>query len=163
MSLRRHLVIFVKAPRRGQVKTRLARGIGAGPATAFYRQQTDLLLRKLGDGRWRLWLAVTPDSDTRAKFWPLRLRRFPQGGGDLGRRMQRAFDCLPPGPAVLVGTDIPDLTRAHIATAFAALGAHDVVFGPASDGGYWLVGLRRRPRLPAAFQNVRWSDRKSVV
>ena len=164
MSLQRHLVIFVKAPRRGQVKTRLASGIGAGAATAFYRQQTAALLRKLDNPRrWLLWLAVAPDSDMRAKFWPLRLRRFPQGGGDLGRRMQRAFDCLPPGPVVLVGTDIPDMTRAHIAAAFAALGAHDVVFGPASDGGYWLVGLRRRPRLPTAFHNVRWSSKHALT
>jgi rSAM/selenodomain-associated transferase 1 len=164
MSLQRHLVVFVKAPRRGQVKTRLGRGIGAGAATAFYRQQTAMLLRRLDvPQRWRLWLAVTPDIDRHARFWPLRLRRFAQGGGDLGRRMQHGFDILPRGPVVLVGSDIPEVTSAHIATAFQALGDHDAVFGPATDGGYWLVGLRRRPRVPAAFSGVRWSSPNALA
>jgi hypothetical protein len=59
---------------------------------------------------------------------------------------------------VVVGSDIPEVTPQHIARAFAALGAHDLVFGPATDGGYWLVGARRRPALPAGlFDRVRWS------
>ncbi|MEN8195344.1 MAG: DUF2064 domain-containing protein, partial [Pseudomonadota bacterium] len=59
---------------------------------------------------------------------------------------------------VIVGSDIPDVAPAHIDRAFAALGGHDTVFGPAVDGGYWLVGARRRPRTPGdLFSGVRWS------
>jgi glycosyltransferase A (GT-A) superfamily protein (DUF2064 family) len=83
----------------------------------------------------------------------------PQGGGDLGARMRRALAAHPPGPAMLVGTDIPGLTAAHIAAAFALLGRHDVVFGPASDGGFWLVGCRHRP---PNFGAVRWSTRHAL-
>jgi hypothetical protein len=62
------------------------------------------------------------------------------------------------GPVVIVGSDIPDIAPAHIARAFAALGDHDFVFGPAADGGFWLVGARRRPAVPAGlFDGVRWS------
>jgi len=71
--------------------------------------------------------------------------------------MGRPFRELPPGPLVLVGTDIPDLRPAHIARAFAALGRADAVFGPATDGGFWLVGLRRRPRALEVFDSVDWS------
>ncbi len=65
---------------------------------------------------------------------------------------------LPPGPVVIVGSDIPDIAPNHIAKAFRALGDNDAVFGPATDGGYWLVGLRRRPRFLDPFAGVRWSS-----
>ena len=63
----------------------------------------------------------------------------------------------PPGPAVLIGADIPAVEAPHIADAFRLLGRHDLVFGPAADGGFWLVGARRSPRLPPLFGKVRWS------
>jgi glycosyltransferase A (GT-A) superfamily protein (DUF2064 family) len=72
--------------------------------------------------------------------------------------MQRIMEQMPPGPVVIVGTDIPALRPAHIAKAFSCIGRHDAVFGPARDGGYWLVGLRRRPRVVRAFGGVRWSS-----
>jgi glycosyltransferase A (GT-A) superfamily protein (DUF2064 family) len=71
--------------------------------------------------------------------------------------MRRALAACPPGPAVLVGSDIPALGAHHIADAFRLLGRHDVVFGPAGDGGFWLVGARRCPCLPPLFGRVRWS------
>jgi glycosyltransferase A (GT-A) superfamily protein (DUF2064 family) len=73
--------------------------------------------------------------------------------------MVRVFTALPPGQAIIVGSDIPELRAHHVACAFRTLGSHDAVFGPASDGGYWLVGLRRSRPLPRAlFQGVRWSS-----
>ena len=69
----------------------------------------------------------------------------------------------PPGPVVLIGTDIPDLGARHIRAAFHALGDHDAVFGPAADGGYWLVGLRRRTLLRRIFRGVRWSTRHALA
>ncbi len=155
----KHLVIFARAPRLGLVKRRLARDIGAVAATAFYRRTLWGVARRLaGDGRWRCWLAVTPDRDAGASaLWPAGCARVAQGPGDLGARMARSMGTLPPGPVVIVGSDIPGIRPRHIADAFGTLGRHDAVFGPAADGGYWLVGLRRRPRLPDIFQRVNWS------
>ena len=153
-------MIFLRAPRLGRVKSRLGRGIGAVAALRFYRDAVSALLRRLGsDPRWHVVLAITPDIDLRRRPWRVAARYRPQGKGDLGQRMARAFRDLPPGPAVIIGSDIPALRAAHIAAAFKALGSPDAVFGPASDGGYWLIGLRRRPRLPPQlFRNVRWSS-----
>lgn len=159
MSPDNHLVVFAKTPRLGRVKSRLAADVGALAAWAFYRRTVAAVLARLaGDGRWRCWLAVTPDRDRHdGALWPPGIRRLGQGSGDLGRRMARCLAALPPGPAVIVGTDLPDLGAGHVARAFRALGRFDAVFGPATDGGYWLVGLRRRPSTPALFEGVRWS------
>ncbi len=72
--------------------------------------------------------------------------------------MQRIFDCCGSGPLIIVGTDIPFITREIIAKAFRHLHGADAVFGRAEDGGYWLVGLRRRPKRLAPFENIRWSS-----
>jgi rSAM/selenodomain-associated transferase 1 len=154
----RTLVIFVRAPAIGAVKRRLAAGIGPPAAQRFYRETTRRLIRRVAaDRRWTTWLAVTPDEYARrGRFWPTDLPRFPQGGGDLGRRMARALG-RSGGPSVLVGSDIPDLDVCHVAAAFAALGRADLVFGPATDGGYWLVGVRSPFLLGGLFDAVRWS------
>ncbi|MFZ1107400.1 MAG: DUF2064 domain-containing protein [Rhodomicrobium sp.] len=86
------------------------------------------------------------------------IARIGQGRGGLGARMQRIFDCCGRGPLIIVGTDIPFVTRETIARAFRQLRGADAVFGPAEDGGYWLIGLRRRPQTLSPFQNVRWSS-----
>src|SRR5207237_8848216 len=111
------------------------------------------------DSRRRLRLSVTPArARHRKRLWPRGLPVLGQGGGDLGPRMRRALVACPPGPAVLIGTDIPALGPEHIVEAFRLLGKHDLVFGPAADGGFWLVGARRSPRLPPLFGRVRWSS-----
>ncbi|MBT4773161.1 MAG: glycosyltransferase [Rhodospirillaceae bacterium] len=168
MNLEHHLVIFARTPRRGAVKRRLAADIGAGPALAFYRRTLNDVTRRLGsDPRWRTWLAVTPDGDAlHPGLWPLvpGVGLIPQGQGDLGARMARPMVELPPGPVMVIGTDIPDIAPGHIADGFAALGTHDFVFGPAADGGYWLVGARRRPVVPAGlFRDVRWSTAHALA
>lgn len=155
----RRLVVMAKEPRAGAVKTRLARDIGAVAATAFYRRSTMSVVTRLArDRRWRTALAVTPDSAVTAGVWPRGAARIAQGAGDLGARMQRIFDRMPPGPVVVIGTDIPQLQPRQVAAAFRALGANGAVFGPADDGGYWLVGLRRSPGIARLFGGVRWSS-----
>jgi rSAM/selenodomain-associated transferase 1 len=159
--MQRTLVIFVKEPRPGRVKTRLAAGIGPVGAAWWFRHQSARLIRDLaGDRRWRTVLAVTPDREgLGSRVWPASLPRWPQGQGDLGARMARAFRAMPPGPVLIVGADIPGLRRAHVAEGFRLLGRHDAVLGPATDGGYWMVGLSRGGRAapPGLFRNVRWS------
>jgi rSAM/selenodomain-associated transferase 1 len=157
--MRHHLVLFVRAPQLGHGKRRLAREIGDVATVRFERLMIALLLRRLAtDRRWRLRIAVTPDKARRhARHWRRGVDVAGQGGGDLGVRMRRALAACPPGPVVLVGGDIPALAADHVATAFRQLGGCDLVFGPAEDGGFWLVGVHRSPRLPPLFEQVRWS------
>jgi uncharacterized protein len=155
---------MAKAPVAGRVKTRLAAEAGAGAAVRFARHSLAALLQRVAiDARWSTTLAVTPDIAATSRLCRRSLLVMPQGGGDLGARMQRLFDRAPLGPVVIVGTDIPDIGRAHIAAAFRLLGRHDAVFGPAADGGYWLVGLRRRPRTLRPFRGVRWSTEHALA
>ncbi len=152
------LIIMVRDPIAGRVKTRLARGIGTVAATAAYRAMMGSVCARLGnDARWETWLAITPDGALHSRTMPSGMRRSRQSHGDLGRRLQAVMANALPGPVAIIGTDIPGLTPSDIAKAFKALGASAAVFGPAPDGGYWLVGLQRRPRCPEAFKNVRWS------
>jgi hypothetical protein len=157
--MRRTLVLFVRAPFLGTGKRRLARDIGDIAALRFERAMVALLLRRLAkDRRWRLRIAVTPDSAYRAAhIWRSGIETVGQGRGDLGIRMRRALETCPLGPVVLVGADIPALDARHVAAAFRLLGSHDLVFGPAEDGGFWLVGARHPRRLPPLFERVRWS------
>ncbi|SFH90638.1 TIGR04282 family arsenosugar biosynthesis glycosyltransferase [Albimonas pacifica] len=158
------VIVFVKEPRPGRVKTRLARGVGRIEAARWYRAQALAGLRRLAaDPRFDVVLAVSPDAEgLTSRVWPAALRRIPQGRGDLGARMARALRGPGRGrwrgPAVLIGSDIPGATPAAIARAVRALGGAEVVFGPATDGGFWLVGVRNGAALPARlFAGARWS------
>jgi len=159
MRSRAELVVFAKAPRLGQVKTRLAADIGAEAALDFYRRCLTALIQELGSpGRdWRLRIAVTPDDALGDSIWSGAAERCPQGEGDLGERMLRYLTgARPEAPVLIVGSDLPDLTAGHIERALHALANHDLVIGPSPDGGYWLIGAGRSP--PAIlFETVRWS------
>jgi uncharacterized protein len=160
------LIIMAKRPVAGAVKRRLAREIGDVAAIRFYRTAlSHVVLRLATDKRWRTYLAVTPDASLADTCWPsqLQVTRIPQGSGDLGERMQRLFDSLPPGPAIIVGSDIPTIRPHHIAQAFRLLGGADAVFGPARDGGYWLVGLKTSPRRLSPFKDVPWSSEHALA
>ncbi|MGI9411871.1 MAG: TIGR04282 family arsenosugar biosynthesis glycosyltransferase [Hyphomicrobiaceae bacterium] len=149
---------MAKQPRAGRVKSRLARTVGVVAATGFYRAASRAVIQRLScTRRWQTVLAVTPDNTVHDRAWPGQLPRIAQGGGDLGTRMQHAIDAMPPGPVVVIGTDIPAIRPNHVAEAFSALGDNDAVFGPAPDGGYWLVGLSTGARSSRPFDNVRWS------
>jgi rSAM/selenodomain-associated transferase 1 len=149
-------IVFARVPRLGTVKRRLAREVGPRAALRFHVQTATRLLRALArDRRFITVLAQTPDRGFMRV--PVGVRRIGQGGGDLGERMERAFRWFPRRPVALVGTDIPALGPADLHAAFRALGQAPAVFGPAADGGYWLVGMGpRRPCRP--FAGVRWSS-----
>jgi uncharacterized protein len=161
MRQQRHLVIFTRAPVAGAGKRRLAASIGDVRAVQFQRIRLQTLCHRLAhDPRWITWLAVTPDHADR---WPPHVRRRGQGRGDLGQRMGRIMTDWPRGPVVIIGTDIPGVAANDIAAAFKALGGNEAVFGPATDGGYWLVGFRRTPRVPRPFGGVRWSTAHTLA
>lgn len=159
----RHLIIFTRTPQLGRVKRRLAADIGALAALRFHSEMQMRLTHGVGrDRRWKTWIAITPDIRTRNSLFS-GMEFINQGRGDLGQRMAHCFRALPPGPAVLIGSDIPGINADHIARAFAQLGRNDTVFGPADDGGYWLIGLKRLrpiggPHGRNLFTGVRWSS-----
>lgn len=152
------VIVFARAPRLGTVKRRLARDLGDRAALRFYAANLHRVLRALHrDRRFRTVLAVTPNN-ARAR-WPVPVPRVNQGRGDLGQRMHRA--CSRHRRVAIVGTDIPDLHANDVAAAFRALGRAHAAFGPAADGGYWLVALSpRRPGHP--FARVRWSTKHAL-
>lgn len=153
------VIVFARAPRLGTVKRRLARDVGDRAALRFHSATLVRLLRGLrACGRFDVVLAATPD---RARFrLPLRVRRIDQGPGDLGRRMSRVLGYY--RRVALVGCDIPEASAADALAAFRALGTADAVFGPAEDGGYWLIALG--PRRPGdLFGHSRWSTRHALT
>ncbi|MEN2495125.1 MAG: hypothetical protein TECD_01043 [Hyphomicrobiaceae bacterium hypho_1] len=160
----RWLVIIVKQPVAGRVKTRLATGIGVTCATTFYRNSSRAVIARLSnDKRWSTTLSVSPDTTLKRPPWPRNLQQIPQGHGDLGARIENAFKALPPGPAILIGSDIPSIRPSHIAEGFSSLGSNDVVFGPAYDGGFWLIGMARRRPILNPFKDVVWSSEHTLA
>ncbi|MCA3263288.1 MAG: TIGR04282 family arsenosugar biosynthesis glycosyltransferase [Telmatospirillum sp.] len=161
--MKRTLIVFAKFPQIGRVKTRLAKGLGAAAALAFYRRTLAATLAKMRGGPWQTVLCVSPDAARRvSRVWPSGVPRVGQGRGDLGQRMARSL-ASSKSSAVIVGGDIPEMESGDIATAFAALGAADIVVGPAADGGYWLVGVRSARFARHLFDRVRWSSEYALA
>jgi len=159
------VIVFARAPQLGRVKRRLAHDIGASAALRFHDTTMREVTRRLAaDRRWRVTLAVTPDCLVRrGRWWPRNVERIAQGSGDLGSRMMRALRRYRGTPAVLIGSDIPDVTPRHIADALCAVRSGGLVFGPATDGGYWLIGARNIDRHYRLFRGVRWSTRHALA
>jgi hypothetical protein len=153
------VIVFARAPRLGAVKRRLARDIGARAALRFHTATLTLLVRALvAERRFRTVVAITPH---RARL-SSRVKQIPQGAGNLGARMHRAFWRFPHGRVAIIGCDIPDAEPSDLRAAFRALGSADAAFGPAADGGYWLVAMSpRRPARP--FAAVRWSTKHALT
>jgi rSAM/selenodomain-associated transferase 1 len=157
----RTLGLFTKQPLAGEVKTRLAAGSSpkwaAGVATAFLLD----LLERLSQVNARRVLAFAP-AEAASYFADLAQGRFlltPQEEGDLGRRMAAFFTAqlqATPRAIVVLGTDAPTVPLALIEQAFSELDRADVVLGPATDGGYYLVGCAQR--VPPIFDGIAWSS-----
>jgi rSAM/selenodomain-associated transferase 1 len=161
MSRDTALVFFARLPVPGKAKTRLARDVGPELAAEFYRRMAERSFAATSTSKRTcsrtLCFSDACDADGVARwvteFGDDSLRVAPQcDTPDLGERMRHALNCaLSTGgvdggrceKAIVVGTDVPDLKSAHIDAAARALDEHDVVFGPAVDGGYYLVGVRR--------------------
>jgi uncharacterized protein len=159
--MRDTVVVFARAPRPGAVKRRLAKAIGDRAALRFHIDTLTRLVRGLlRDRRFRTVLALTPDG-ARDRL-PVDVRRVAQGKGDIGHRMDAACRRFRKGNVAIIGSDIPDANATDLHAAFRALGRHDAVFGPAEDGGFWLVALGpRRPARP--FAGSRWSSEHALA
>ena len=149
-----HLVIMAKSPVAGRVKRRLGREIGDVAAIRFYRNcLSHTALRLAQDRRWRTLLAIDPDRDVAAPFAPSRRDARTREARQRRSRSAHAaavFAFCRPAPSIIVGSDIPAIEAEHIAQAFRLLGRNDAVLGPAADGGYWLIGLKRMPKAARA-------------
>lgn len=159
---RPYLLIMAKAPRVGAVKTRLARDIGTIAAWRFYVGTLNAAAHNLPSPFWKTVLHATPD-----RAWvprPGGVARLDQGPGDLGRRMLRGLTAAPRGtPVILIGSDIPGVTVPILRRAVHALGSADAVFGPAADGGFWLVGFSGRRTFWRPFAGVPWSTVRTLA
>lgn len=152
------MAIFARTPEPGRVKSRLIPVLRAREAAELYEA---LLLDtvEVAESCARTVVAFTPSGGRRVleRLLGGHRRFLPQGPGDLGERLSRVFDVLCAGgrPALIVGSDCPGLTADLIRTAAEQLLHADVVIGPALDGGYYLIGLRR-PH-PELFHDIPWS------
>ena len=155
------LLVFLKEPRPGAVKSRLAARIGAEAAAAVYRAIADEAIRRTaprGDEYERLFLFDPPASRPQIQAWLGGQTLVAQVGGDLGERMARAFaDAFASGArrAAVIGTDVPAIAREDVLDALESLDEHDVAIGPATDGGYYLLALKRPE--PELLRDVPWS------
>ncbi len=165
-SGREGLIIFTRYPEPGKTKTRLIPSLGADGAAGIHRQMTErtlTLARQLRSYR-PVSIEVRYEGGNRdlVKQWlgpDITYRR--QGSGDLGERMARAFnEAFQAGldRVVLVGTDVPSITARILLTAFKNLSYRDMVLGPARDGGYYLIGLRRD--CPQLFVDMPWGTER---
>ena len=159
MMDRPRLIIFAKAPVFGHAKTRLAKGVGKVHAKRHYRAMTRKILRCLKDPRWSLAIATArTNPHMRVPDWD-GISQFPQVSGSLSPRLAAVF--AQRGPTVVIGTDSPQVRPSDIADAFKHMDDKTVVFGPASDGGFWLIGLLG-PAPSRLFYNIRWSHDKTL-
>ena len=158
------LIIFTRFPQAGTTKTRLIPALGATGAAELQRRLSERIVRhgrELASSRGAALeiCYAGGDAELVAAWLGADLRTVPQGEGDLGQRLSRAFACAwQEGfrQVVLVGADCPALTIEIMQGAFAALTDHDLVLGPATDGGYYLLGLARP--APGLFQEQPWGD-----
>ena len=159
--------IMLKEPKPGLVKSRLGKDIGMIKAAWWFRHNANDIIRKLSAKKlWTTILAVSPDKEgLSSRVWPHGLLRWPQGTGDLGKRMANIFINADKGPIVIIGSDITKIKARYIQDAFNALGDHAVVIGPSSYGGYLLIGMNRGARsMPnSIFKKVRWSTYNACV
>jgi len=155
------IALFVKAPIPGRVKTRLARDIGDAAACSIYRRLADHTVDQIQAGGFPLALFFDGDEELLPGNWKQHARLcIRQQGDDLGQRMAAAFCCLfteGMKQVVLIGSDIPGIDASYLKQAFNLLDSHDLVIGPALDGGYCLIGFNRHSCTSTVFQQIPWS------
>ena len=155
------LLVFLKYPRPGRAKTRLVPALGEGAAAALYRTLAEEEVRRTAPvgGEYERLFCFTPAEDREAMAaWFPGERLWPQPVGDLGQRMAAAFaEAFARGArrVAIIGTDVPWVSRDTVVEALAALDRHDVIVGPARDGGYYLLALREP--CPGLFADIAWS------
>jgi rSAM/selenodomain-associated transferase 1 len=157
------ILLFVKFPHRGLVKTRLAEKISPQFATELYKNFVLDTIKMLSGLPQDLKIFFDPpnDEDNFKNWLGSSYDYAPQQGSDLGQKMKNAFHHVFTegfSKAVAIGSDSPDLPKEYIDLAFKAIDSHDAVIGPAGDGGYYLLGFSKESFLMEAFEDIEWSS-----
>lgn len=157
------ILLFVKYPVPGRVKTRLAATIGAERAAEIYRELVERICRSLPSRTDLIVMFDPPERRQETITWlapfGANTRFVPQCGTDLGARLEHAFAhafALQLKKVAVIGSDCPEITTAILDEAWKALDDHDCAIGPTEDGGYYLLALRQE--CPALFAGITWSS-----
>ena len=157
------LIIFIKNPTLGKVKTRLAKTVGDEKALEIYLELTETTRKNAKILRGTNRYVFYSDFYDRDDEWPnSAFQKQVQSGDDLGERMFNAFSIILKSneKAVIIGSDCPTLTADILGNAFDALENHDFVVGPSTDGGYYLLGFGQQNLSDLVFKNMDWSTDK---
>ena len=159
---KRSVILFVKLPEKGKVKSRLAQGMDEDLVLRLYENMVLDTIDMLTRGSFPFVICFTPPGarDQIVEWLGKEYRSFPQTGDDLGDRMEKAFERVfseDVEDALLIGSDIPGLAAEVMDEAFAALLRNEAVIGPADDGGYYLIGFRKKSFVPVIFRDMVWS------
>jgi uncharacterized protein len=162
MNQERCLILFVKYPEKGKVKSRLVFGGDDGHVADLYRCFIEDLLERVSSGDYRLFIAFDPPEKEKdcIELIGSGFSYMTQIGADLGARMCNAFtSCFAEGfrSVVIIGSDSPDLPQRIIEEAFQSLRSHGAVIGPTYDGGYYLIGFSKDSFSESFFENITWS------
>ena len=158
------LIIFLKYPEPGKVKTRLAKDLGEEQAASLYSIMVKTILKNVPSDSYNTVIYYDPpDKKEEVKTWigEVKVRYSPQVGNTLGDRITNAFKrefADGSGKAAIIGTDCVDVTTDIINQTMELLDGYDVVIGPAQDGGYYLLGLRQF--YPYIFEDIEWSTNR---
>ena len=163
MSVHEKAILFTRYPEPGKVKTRLIPALGPKGACELHRRMTELAVTQLRELSSFRFLSVEvrfegSNENLMQEWLGTDLCFSPQGQGDLGLRMGRAFqEAFQSGfkSVVLIGSDCPDRNAKIVEKAFDGLKKNDLILGPARDGGYYLIGLKEPQRL---FTNIPWGS-----
>lgn len=152
------LLIFIKNPELGKVKTRLAKSIGEDNALKVYKDllKKTITVAEKTDVRRQVWYSSFIDYEDGISTESF--EKFLQSGSDLGKRMKYSFQQVFEGGverAVIIGSDCPDLNERIVENAFNRLKENDLVIGPSEDGGYYLLGMNRF--FETLFDDIEWS------
>ncbi|MBU0728285.1 MAG: TIGR04282 family arsenosugar biosynthesis glycosyltransferase [Proteobacteria bacterium] len=162
--IRQKLIIFTRYPEPGNTKTRLIPALGPDGAADFQKRMTESIFQEIKQVVVRQGVEVDVyyeggDDNSMRQWLGPEVSYFPQRGGDIGERMNHAFhEAFDSGAeqVVIIGTDCPSLTDEIVSNAFDKLESHDLVLGPALDGGYYLIGLNRP--INKLFEGISWGS-----
>lgn len=155
------ILLFVKAPEKGRVKTRLAREMGDEFALRLHESMVLDSIDMLEQAAFPYRICYTPiGALEQMQTWLGRDKAFmPQSGNDVGERMECAFAGMfreGKKRVVITGSDIPGMNATILGQAFDALNGSDAVIGPALDGGYYLIGFTEKGFAPGVFRRLAW-------
>jgi uncharacterized protein len=155
------IIVFVKDPQPGQVKTRLGRRIGDQRAAELYACFAQDVLATVHQLPAAPFIFFAPaDAQPQVERWLEGQQYYPQVGAALGERMSNAFaHCFAWGyeRALIVGSDSPDLPLDYLQQALQQLALEQVVIGPSEDGGYYALGFTQQNYCPQVFEKIAWS------